>query len=323
MKRRTFMHGAAMVAALVASPELVAQTKFPAKAITFVVPFAPGGGGDTVARLLAKGLQDRLNNPVVVENRAGAGGNIGAASVMKSPPDGHTLLNISSTYAIQAALGRPSFDPLNDMQPIIVVAREPVILVVHPAASWQNAKDLALAARKSPGTISHGSAGPGSVAHMGMEELAYRMGVQLLHVPYKGSSAAFTDLLGQNVNLVMTTVTFAMPHIKAGKVRAIGIAGSQRLSTLPDVPTFAEQGWPEYQVFDWKAVAGPKGIPADVVVQLNRELNEVLKQRAVVDKFEAEGTTLVGGTPEQMMQLVRGDVARWKTLTQKAQIKIE
>jgi tripartite-type tricarboxylate transporter receptor subunit TctC len=152
--------------------------------------------------------------------------------------------------------------------------------------------------------------------------MAYVMGIQLLHVPYKGSSAAFTDLMGQTVDLVMTTSTFAGPFIKAGKARALGVAGAQRMPSLPDVPTFVEQGF-QYQIFDWKAVAGPRGIPSDVVAQLSRDLNRVLVEPAVVERIESEGASVIGGTPEHMRQVVLEDVERWKRLVQKANIKIE
>lgn len=322
MRRRLFVQAAAGAAWAAAAPAW-AQTGSPGRAVTMVVPFAPGGGGDLVARLLARHLAERLGSPVVVENKAGASGNIGAAAVMSAAPDGHTLLSLSSTYAIQAAVGKPSFDPVGGMQPIVQVVREPLVLVAHPASPWRDAKALAQAAARAPGTISHGSAGPGSIAHMGMEDLAWRMGVKLLHVPYKGSAAAMTDLLGQNIQLVATTVTFATPFIRSGKVRALGIAGMQRLASLPEVPTFAEQGWPAYQVFDWKAVAGPKGMPQETVARLNREINAVLRQPSVAEKLESEGASVVGGTPEQLMQVVRADIERWRMLVDKAGVRIE
>ena len=323
-QRRRFLQTSLALAAGSSLPSFAQQAgRFPAKPIKFVVPFSAGGGGDTVARLLAQRLSERTNNPVVVENRTGAGGNIGTDFVLKSAPDGYTLLNMSSTYPIQAAVSKLPFDPIGDMQPIIMVSRDPVVLMVHPDSPLKNARDLIEAAKKAPGKITHGSAGVGSIAHLGMEELAFLMGVQLLHVPYKGSSQAFSDLLGSSVALMLSSATFSQPYIKAGRVRALGIAGTQRIPQLPDVPTFEEQGVKGYNVVDWKAVAGPKGIPPDVVAYLNAELNAVLKHKAVADKFEAEGTTAVGGSPEDMMKVVRSDIERWKSVAEKAKVKIE
>jgi len=197
------------------------------------------------------------------------------------------------------------------------------VLLVNAASPVRNARDLFDAAKRSPGKLTYGSAGVGSIAHLGTEELAHIMGIKLVHVPYKGSSQAFTDVLGGQVDMMLTSATFAAPHIKGGKVRALGIAGSQRVASLPEVPTFEEQGFPGYNVVDWKAVAGPRGIPADVVALLNSELNAVLKSQAVADKFRAEGTTAVGGTPEEMMQIVRSDVERWRRVAEAAKVKIE
>lgn len=323
MLRRQLIQGLVGTTALtVTITSLWAQGRFPARPIMLVVPFAPGGGGDTTARLLAKALSNRLEGSVVVDNRAGASGNIGSAYVMRSPPDGYTLLSLSSTYGIQAAVGKPGFDSVNDMQPIVLATRDPLILLVHPSAPWRNTRELVAAAQQAPGTISHGSAGAGSIAHMGMEELGYTAGAQFLHVPYKGSSAAMTDLLGGNVQLVMTTTTFAGPYVKSGKVRALGLSGTKRLTALPDVPTFAEQGY-AYQVFDWKAVAGPKGMPADLVARLNQALNDVLRSPAISERFEADGSAVVGGSPDLLMQTLRGDIDRWKALVKKASIRIE
>lgn len=327
MNRRHFLAEGTRLALLAGlaglAPDLRAQGRFPSKAIKFVVPFAAGGGGDVVARMLAQRLSERLGTPVVVENRTGAGGNIGSDFVLKSPPDGYTLLNMSSTYPIQAAVSKLPFDPIADMQPIILVSRDPVLLLVNQASPLRTAKDLLEAARARPDKITHGSAGVGSLAHLGTEELAFIMGIKLVHVPYKGSSQAFSDLLGGSVDLMLTSATFGAPFIKSGRVRALGIAGTTRAPSLPDLPTFEEQGFPGYNVVDWKAVAGPRGIPPDVVAFLNAELNAVLKHKAVAEKFQAEGTTAVGGSPEDMMQVVRADVQRWKQVAEKAQVKIE
>jgi tripartite-type tricarboxylate transporter receptor subunit TctC len=324
MDRRAFVKCAALLTlASAALPARAQQARYPSKPIKFVVPFAAGGGGDVVARMLAQRLSERINNPVIVENRTGAGGNIGSDFVLKSPPDGYTLLNMSSSYPIQAAVSTLPFDPIADMQPIIMVSRDPVVLVVNQASPLRNAKDLLEAAKRTPDKLTHGSAGVGSIAHLGMEELAYVMGIKLVHIPYKGSSQAFNDLLGNNVDLMLTSATFGAPFIKSGRVRALGIAGTTRMPTLPDVPTFEEQGFADYNVVDWKAVAGPRGMPPEVVAYLNTELNAVLKHKAVADKFHAEGTTAVGGSPEDMMQIVRADVQRWKNIAEKAKVKIE
>ena len=323
MHRRVFVQSAVSLGLASLVTPLRAQQAYPAKPIKFVVPFAAGGGGDVVARMLAQRLSERINSPVVVENRTGAGGNIGSDFVLKSPPDGYTLLNMSSTYPIQAAVSKLPFDPIADMQPIIMVSRDPVVLLVNSSSPFRNAKDLFEAAKRAPDKFTYGSAGVGSIAHLGMEELAYVMGIKLVHVPYKGSSQAFTDVLGGQVDMMLTSATFSGPHIKGGKVRGLGIAGTQRMPTLADVPTFEEQGFVGYNVVDWKAVAGPRGMPADVVAFLNRELNEVLRHKAVTDKFEAEGTTAVGGSPEEMMQVVRADVIRWRNIAEKAKVKIE
>jgi tripartite-type tricarboxylate transporter receptor subunit TctC len=273
--------------------------------------------------LLAKELGERLKTTIVVENRVGAGGNIGSAYVLKSKPDGYTLLNMSSTYAIQAALTKAPFDPIGDMQPIVMVSRDPGVVVVQPNSPLRTAKDLAAAAKASPGKLTYGSAGVGSIAHIGMEELAFNMGVQLTHVPYKGSSQAFTDVMAGQVDMMLTSVTYASGTIKSGRIRALGIASAQRSPALPDIPTFAEQGWPDFLLVDWKAVAAPRGVPPEVVTLLNRELNEVLRDRDVAERFTAEGTTPVGGTPEQMMRIVQSDIERWRALAKRANLKIE
>lgn len=274
MDRRAFARTVACAGTAAAMPRLArAQAaKYPSKPIHFVVPFAAGGGGDTVARLIALHFSERIKNPVIVENRVGAGGNIGSDYVLKSAPDGYTLLNMSSTYPIRAAVSQLPFDAINDMQPIMMVSREPVVLIVNAN---------------------------------------------------KGSSQAFQDVLSNNVDLMLTSSTFCAPFVRSGRVRALGISGTQRLPTLPDVPTFEEQGFPGYNVIDWKAIAGPRGIPPDIVTYLNTELNAVLAQRALADRVRADGTILVGGSPEQMMQIVRSDIARWKRVAEKANVKIQ
>jgi tripartite-type tricarboxylate transporter receptor subunit TctC len=322
MLRRQLIRGFAGCGVLGTFGSGYAQDIYPTRPITLVVPFAAGGGGDTTARLLARSLAERLGGSVVVDNRAGASGNIGSAYVMRSPPDGYTLLSLSSTYGIQSAVGKMSFDPLSDIQPIVLATRDPLILLVKASAAWRTTQELVLAAKKGPGTISHGSAGAGSIAHLGMEEFGHLTQTQFLHVPYKGSASAMTDLLGGNVQLVLTTTTFASAYVKSGKVRALGLSGVKRLPGMPEVPTFQEQGFP-YQVFDWKAIAGPRGMPAAVVTKLNTELNNVLKSQEFSQRMEADGSAIVGGAPEVLTQTLRADIDRWKALVKTAGIRIE
>lgn len=328
MHRRTLLacvlHTALALGVTTLPSAVLAQQAYPNKQIRFIVPFAAGGGGDAVARLLAQRLGEQIGEAVAVENKVGAGGIIGSSFVLKSPPDGYTVLNMSSTYAIQAAIGKNlNFDPIKDMQPIIMISRDPVVMIVRTTSPLNNVKDLIAAAKASPNKLTHGSAGVGSIAHLGTEELAFLMGVSLVHVPYKGSSQAFGDLIGGSVDMMLTSATFASPYIKSGRVKALGIAGKERMPNLPDVPTFEEQGIKGYDVVDWKAVAGPKGMPADAVKFLNVELNKVLQHKSVTDRFSAEGTTSVGGTPEHLLQTIVSDIDRWKRVIKDANIKFE
>lgn len=313
MNRRVFIRSAVLGSlAPIGFPLFAQQDRFPSKPLRFIVPFAAGGGGDAIARITGQKLSERLNSPVVIENRTGAGGTVGSAYVMKSAPDGYTLLNMSSSYCIQAAMGPLPFDPILDMQPIIMLAQTPMVLLVHNDSPFRSASDLIAAAKKNPDRYTHGSAGIGSIAHLSMEEFAYLAEIKLVHVPYKGSSLAMNDLLGGNVDLLLSTSTFTAPYVKSKRVRALGVAGQSRLAILPDVPTFEEQGLKDFNVVDNKGLGGPQGITPEVVAFLNAELNGVLKEPAVYTRLEDEGTTAVGGSPDHMLRLVRTDIARWK-----------
>ena len=297
--------------------------KYPDRPIKFVVPFAAGGGGDTMARFLAQKLGERLAQTVLVENRMGAGGNLGAEYVLRSPPDGYTLLSMSSTYPIQAATTKLNFDPVADMQPIVMISKDPVMLAVGFNSPFKSLASLVSAAKANPYKLSYGSAGVGSIAHLGMEELAYILGIKLTHIPYKGTSQAFNDVLNGNVDMMLTSSTFGTKFVKSGRIVGLGIAGKERVSNLPDLPTFYEQNFPGYDVVDWKALAGPKGMASEVVALLNTEVNAILREKSTSNKFEADGTKLVGGTPEQMMDIIRTDTSRWRHVVETANIKVE
>jgi len=304
-------------------PSALSQQAFPSKPIKIVVPFSPGGGGDLIARKIATRLQERLRISVVVENRVGASGNIGAEYVLNSPPDGYTLLSTSSTFGVQAAVAKTSYDPIRDITPIIGEARSRSLFLVSPTSKIHSVRDLIDIAKREPGKISYGSAGVGAIAHMQTEWFAAVAGVKLMHVPYKGTSQAYQDMLGGRIDLLPSNPVMAAPLIKAGRVRALAIGGTTRLPALPDVPTFAQAGLPTYDPSDWKALLGPKGIPADVVAKLNSEVNAVLKEKEFAAVLEADGSEPIGGTPEQLLALIKSDVERWRDLVKTQNIKLE
>ena len=324
MNRRQWLYAGACSGLGLALPRTAgAQAAYPSRPITFVVPFTAGGGGDMVARLMARYLGERLKTPVVVENKAGAGGTIGSAHVLRSPPDGYTLLNMSSSYAMQAATTLVPFDPVRDVQPILMVSRDPGVILVHASSKLRTGKDLYQAAKQNPGRLTYGSAGIGTIAHLGMESLAYNMGVQMQHVPYKGSSQAFNDLLSGSIDLMLTTSTYGASFVKSGRAHALGICGAERTDVLPQVPTFFEQGWPGYVLYDWKAIGGPAGMPADVVQILNKALNDVLALDAVKEKFRADGVAIVGGSPEVLAKALREEIGAWKELVKRANVVVQ
>jgi len=320
LSRRGFM--ASGVAAGLGATPLMAQPAFPNRPITFVVPFSAGGGGDTVARLVGKALSARVGVPVVVENRPGAGGNIGAAHALKSKADGYTLLNMSSTYGIQAALAKLPFDPLADMQPVIMVSRDPIVVLARQDSPLTDARALTMAGKAQPGKITYGSAGTGSIAHLGMVELGLALGIDMQHIPYKGSSQAFSDLMAGTIHVMLTSTNFAAAQVRSGRLRGLGVAGESRHPNLPNVPTFAEQGYPDYRVHDWKAIGAPHGVPETIVQTLNRELNAVLAMPEIVARFANDGSRVVGGSPAHMMDILRADIDHWRIIAKHGNVQL-
>lgn len=300
-----------------------AQQPYPSRPIRIIVPFSPGGGGDVMARKVAQKLAERTGGSVVVENRAGASGNIGAEVVVRSAPDGYTLMSTSSTYGIQASLGKTPFDPINDVTPVIGVARAPAVVIVAPNSPFKTLKDLIAAAKRYPGEVTFGTAGVGAIAHMNMEHLAAVAGVRMVHVPYKGSSQALTDMLGGNIAVTTANPTVAAPMVKAKRIRALAVGGSSRMQSMPDVPTFPEAGLSGFDPYDWKAIFGPKGMPQDIVNRLNTEINALLKDKDFTAVLEADGSTALGGTPAALAALVKSDIERWRKLIKDRNLKIE
>jgi len=323
-KIRRAVLGTAVISMLsVATASSWAQQPYPSRPVRLIVPFSPGGGGDVMARKVAQKLAERTGGSFVVENRAGASGNIGAEVVVRAAPDGYTLMSTSSTYGIQASLGKTPFDPLNDVTPIVGVARAPAVLIVAPNSPFKTLKDVIAAAKRYPGDVTFGTAGVGAIAHMNMEHLAAVAGVRMTHVPYKGSSQALTDMLGGNIAITTANPTVAAPMVKAKRIRALAVGGSTRMPSMPEVPTYHEAGLPNFDPYDWKAIFGPKGMSQDIVNRLNTEINAVLKDKDFTAVLEADGSTALGGTPADLTALVRSDIERWRKLIKDRNLKIE
>ena len=286
---------------------------FPNKPIRIIVPFAPGGSTDIFARLVAERLSAGLGQPVLVENRAGASGNIGADAVARAPADGYTLLMATTgVMAINQALYRNmTYDAAKDLEPVAFVASITNVLIVSSESTLKSVAEVLAAAKRSPGSLSFASSGAGSSTHMSAELFKAMAGVDLLHVPYKGSGPAMLDLISGRVALMFENMPGAVPHIKAGKLRALAQTGLRRTAALPEVPTVAEAGVPGYESLSWSGIAVPAGAPREVVARLNREINAILAQAEMRHKLAEMGAEAVGGSPEAFADHVRRERDKW------------
>jgi tripartite-type tricarboxylate transporter receptor subunit TctC len=314
---------AALLSVSVAVPAL-AQT-WPDRPIRMVVGFAPGGFTDVLARLLGEKLQARLGQPVVVENRPGAAGTIGADIVAKAKPDGYTLLlGHSNSNAVAPALyPKLPYDVLRDFTPIVRIATTPLLLTVHPSLPATDVKSFVALAKSKPGELIFGSSGNGSSQHLAAARFMLATKTQMTHVPYKGSSQAMLDLLSGNVGLNFESPPNVLPHLDGGKLRVLAITSEKRSPLLPDVPTLAEAGVPNAEMLQWFAVLGPAGLPAPIVEKLNTEINAILQQPDVTEKLASQGGEIVGGSAEEFAAFLPKDVAAWAELVKEADIRIE
>lgn len=324
MQRRTL---ALLLAALALPGAAMAQpdAAWPAKPIKWVVPFPPGGAMDVIARTSGDRAARELGQPFVVENRPGAGGNIGADYVAKQPADGYTIMITSIGMATNPALyAKLAYDPVKDFAPISLLAVVPNVLVVNAARSPDTSvQDVLAHARRNPGKLSYASAGNGTSIHLAGEVFASTAGVALMHVPYKGSGPAITDMLGGQVDLMFDSITSARPHIQSGKLRALGVTTAKRSSALPDVPTIAEAGLPGYEVSPWFAVFAPAGTPPQVVARLNQVLNGAMQQPDTLKKLESVGAEPIGSTPQALATHLQQELARWGKLIKERGIRLD
>ena len=315
-----------MFALALVAPAIGAQAQsYPNKPIRLVCPFPPGGAVDIASRAVAHELTQILGQPVTVDNRPGAGGNIGADITAKSAPDGYTLLmTTSGIMAINPALySKLPFDPIKDFTPISVIVSLNNVLVVNPSVPVKSVKELIALAKAQPGKLTYASSGNGTSIHLSGELFKSMTGVDMLHIPYKGSSPAVTDLLAGQVNMMFDNIPSSLPHIKAGKLRALAVTGAKRSQLLPDLPTIAEAGVPGYDSYVWFGVVGPAGMPPEIVAKLNAALVKAAATPSFHDRLTGQGYDVLSSTPEQMASSIRDEIAKWGKIVKASGAKVD
>ena len=307
------------------APSTSSGQGFPTKPIRFVVPFAPGGSTDTLARALGQKVSESLGQQVVIDNRTGANGNIGMEIVAKAPPDGHTIvLGYIANVAIGPSLyDKLPFDPVKDYEPITLLATSPNVLVAHPSVQATNLKELIALAKSKPGQLNYASASVASVGHLTGELLNQLAGIKMVHVAYKGSGQAVTDLLGGHIQLMFSGFSSTLPHIKSGKLRAIAQTGEKRSPALPDVPTIAESGFPKFEATAWYGVHAPAKTPKPIVNRLNAEFVKALKLPDVRERLTSLGFEIAGSTPEYYGNYIKSEIKKWAKVVKASGAKPE
>ncbi len=315
----------AALAAVCASPMAAAQAAWPARPIRLVVPFPAGGGTDLIAREVANKVATTQGWSIIIDNKPGSGGNLGVDAAAKSPADGYTLvLGQTSNLAINPTLyPKLPYKPEKDLDAVGLVAQAPLVVVVAADSPYKTLADVIAAAKAKPESLNYASSGNGTVAHLAAEQLQKAAGVKFTHVPYKGAAQGSTDLIGGQIQMYVSSVPTLIGYIKNGKMRALAVTSAQRTSDLPGVPTVAESGYKGFEAVTWFGVAGPDGLPKDVVAKLNAAFNQALKDPEIVSKLAAQGADVRGGTPEQFAALIRSEIVRWGKTVQESGAKVD
>jgi len=313
--------GAAALGSLLVVGGVHAQQSYPTKPIRLIVPFPPGGQTDVVARTLSLKLADAFGQPVVVDNRPGAAGSIGAELAVRAPSDGYTVIMVSTSYAANAALYKLPYDPLNAVVPIVMVGEIANMVTVNPSGPFKSVKELIAYARANPGKINFASGGTGSGNHLATEHFSQMAGIRMTHVPYKGSTAGVGDLISGQIQLIFSGLTGMIPHHKANRVRGIAVTSAKRSNAVPDLPTVGETV-PGYESVSWAAILSQKGLPRDIATRWNAEINRILQLPEVKARMEASGLEIVGGTPAHLREVLTQDIAKWQKVVKAANIKL-
>ena len=317
---KSHFHAWSAVAALITAASVVAQP-YPTKAIRFIVPFAPGGGTDIIARIIASQLNEALGQAVVVDNRGGAGSTVGTDLTAKAPADGYTILLGNISLAFNASLYKAlPYNALTDLAPVTLVAVQPNIVVIHPSVPAKSINELVVAARAKPGQLAYASAGTGSGTHLAGEMLKMSLKIDLLHIPYKGTGPALTDLIGGQVQMMVSTFASALPHVRSGRLRALGVTSAKRSRAAPDIPTLIEAGVPGYDYSTWYGVLAPAGTPRAIIDKLNRTLRSTLALEDMKQKFDAQGVEPLASTPAEFSSYLKTETEKWTKVVRAAGI---
>jgi tripartite-type tricarboxylate transporter receptor subunit TctC len=296
---------------------------YPVKPIRIVAPFAPGGGTDFIARVVAQKLSETLGQQAIVDNRPGAGGTLGAEIGLRSPPDGYTYTLIAGSYAVNPSLFKLSFDPVNDITPVIQLSQGPFLIVVHPSLPVKTTKELIALAKSRPGQLTFASSGAGSITQLATELFDDMAGIKMIHVPYKGTGPAITDTIAGHVQILFGSVATTLPQMKNGRLRGIAVTTPKRIAAAPEIPTVTESGIKGYEVILWHGLIAPKGLPKPILDRVNSDLNKILQSKEMQDKLAGDGVSAAGGTPEKFAALIKADIERWRTVVKKAGVKAE
>jgi len=313
----------ALLAALCAAPvaALAQADKYPVRPIRMIVPFAPGGGTDITARLIAANVTAAFGQQVIVDNRAGGGGTIGAETAVRAAPDGYTIIMVSGSYGTNAALYKLPYDPVKDIQPIVMIGDTGFILAVHPSVPAKTIPDLIAAAKAAPGKLNYASTGTGGITHLATELFNLLTATQMTHIPYKGTGPALADLIGGQVQLIFGAMPATLPQVRSGKLRGLGVSTAKRSNAIPELPAVGEVV-KDYEAVLWYGLWGPKGLPRPIIARWNQEVAKALQTDELKKRLAADGTEPAGGPPEQFLSIIARDVEKWRRVVKAANVRV-
>ncbi len=321
--RNNFQIPAAIFLTLtLASHSAIAQKEYPTKPVRLIVPFAPGGGTDIVARLLAQKLTESFGHTVIVDNRAGGGGTMGVETTVRATPDGYTAIIMSGSYATNAAMYKLPYDPVNDILPMGLIGNTAFIVALHPLVPINSVAELVAYAKAKPGALNYGSSGNGGIAHLSGELFDLLAGTKMTHIAYKGTGPALNDLLGGQIQLIFGSAPATIPLVRANRLRAIAVTTTRRSSALPDLPTVAEGGVPGYEVVLWYGVLGPKGLSKNIVERWNAEIRKATKLPDLKERLVSEGFEIDDSPPSVFQAMLKRDVEKWRRVVKEARVKV-